>query len=41
MVRLTARLQYFMAQRGIEHPSDGLAEWLIDNGFVVPRFRSG
>ena len=30
---LGCMLADFMAQRGIEHPSDGLAEWLIDNGF--------
>jgi N-acyl-D-aspartate/D-glutamate deacylase len=34
-------LDVFMAQRGIEHPSDALADWLIENGvgsnlFLVP-----
>jgi len=34
-------LDVFMTQRGIEHPSDALADWLIDNGvgsnlFLVP-----
>jgi N-acyl-D-aspartate/D-glutamate deacylase len=31
-------LDVFMAQRGIDHPSDALAEWLLDNGIYSNLF---